>query len=86
MQLWGQISSKCQEGDLDICGVIDQVDHGETEYEVKTGTGSSFRRHFGKKAGILQAQYPRCYGCYEDDIGGRNLRLGIKYSWKISRS
>ena len=33
----------------EICGVIDQVDHGDYEYEVKTGTGSSFRRHFGEK-------------------------------------
>jgi len=32
---------------FEICGVIDQVDHGDYEYEVKTGTGSSFRRHLG---------------------------------------
>ena len=42
-------SKKCQGSDFEICGVIDQVDHGESEYEVKTGTGSSFLRHFGEK-------------------------------------
>ena len=42
-------SKKCKGGDFEVCGVIDQVDHGESEYEVKTGTGSSFRRHFGEK-------------------------------------
>ena len=46
--LRSNFSKKCQEVVFEICGVTDQVDHGESEYEVKTGTGSSFRRHFGK--------------------------------------
>jgi len=33
-------------GPFDIIGVFDQVEGIEHEYEVKTGTGSSFRRHF----------------------------------------
>ena len=41
-------SKKCKGVVFEICGVIDQVDHGESEYEVKTGTGSSFRHHFGE--------------------------------------
>ena len=32
---------------FEICGIIDEVDHVDYEYEVKTGTGSSFR-HFGE--------------------------------------
>ena len=47
--LRSNFSKKCQGGDFEICGVIDEVHHGESEYEVKTGTGSSFRRHFGEK-------------------------------------
>lgn len=47
--LRSNFSKKCQEVVFEIGGVIDQVDHGESEYEVKTGTGSSFRRHFGEK-------------------------------------
>ena len=46
--LRSNFTKKYQGGDFEICGVIDQVDHGELEYEVKTGTGSSFRRHFGE--------------------------------------
>jgi len=47
--LRSNFSKKCKGVDFEICGVIDQVDHGESEYEVKTGTGSSFRCHFGEK-------------------------------------
>jgi len=47
--LRSNFSKKCQEVVFEIGGVIDQVDHRESEYEVKTGTGSSFRRHFGEK-------------------------------------
>ena len=51
--LKSNFSKKCKGVVFEICGVIDQVDHEESEYEVKTGTGSSFRRHFGKKTQIL---------------------------------
>ena len=47
--LRSNFSKMCKGVVFEICGVIDQVDHRESEYEVKTGTGSSFRRHFGKK-------------------------------------
>ena len=57
---------------FEICGVINQVDHVGSEYEVKTGTGSSFRRHFCEKkkrfSGFFLGQYLRCYGGYEADI------------------
>ena len=37
-------------------------------------------------SGFFLGQYLRCYGGYEADICGRNLRLGTKYSGDISRS
>jgi len=52
---------------------------------VKTGTGSSFRRHFGENP-IFWGQYLGCYGGYEADIWGRILHLGTSYSGEISRS
>ena len=87
LTLRSNYSKKCQGGDFEICGVIDQVDHGESEYEVKTGTGSSFRRHFGEKPifwVFLGPISPLLWG-YEADIWGRILRFGAKYSGKISR-
>ena len=41
-------SKKCKGHDFEFYVDFDYVDHGESEYEVKTGTGSSFRRHFGE--------------------------------------
>jgi len=37
---------------FEICGIIDQVDHGESEYEVKTGTRGSLWHHFGKRPNL----------------------------------
>jgi len=77
---------KCQVVVFEIRGVIDQVVHREPEYEVKTGTGSSFGRHFGEKPifwVFLGPISPLIWG-YEADIWGRILRLGSKYSGKIS--
>jgi len=34
---------------IDIYVVFDQFEDAKFKNEVKTGTGSSFRRHFGKK-------------------------------------
>ena len=83
--LRSNLSSKCPEGDFDICGVIDQVDHGESECEVKTGTGSSFRRHFGEKpfflgfsrANISVAMGRPIFGavCY---VWGLNIRSHVR--------
>ena len=58
--LRSNFSKKCKGVDFEICGVVDQVDHGESEYEVKTGTGSSFRRHFGEKPIFWIFLGPKC--------------------------
>jgi len=47
--LMSNLSKMFQGGDFKIWGVVDQGDHGESENELKTGTGSRFRRHFGEK-------------------------------------
>jgi len=37
---------------LEITRIFDQAENGEHEYGQKTGTGSSFCRHFGEKPRI----------------------------------
>jgi len=68
-----------------MCGVIDQVDHGESEYEVKTGTVSSFRRYFAEKPifwVFLGPISPLLWG-----LRGRHLGLNIpgKFQGCMSR-
>jgi len=43
------MSEKYPEIFFEIYAVFDQVGGGGHDYEVKTGTGNSFLRHFGEK-------------------------------------
>ena len=46
---WPKYRKKCPSDPLDIILVFDKVEGVECESKVKTGTGSSFGRHFGQK-------------------------------------
>jgi len=65
---------------FEICGVIDQVDHRESEYEVKTGTGSSFCRHFGKRQilGFSRANISVAMGVTRPIFGA------VSYLWGLN--
>jgi len=79
--LRSNFSKKCQGSDFEICGVIDQVDHGESEYEVKTGTESSFQRHFDKKndfLGFSRANISVAMGVTRPILGA------ISYVWGLN--
>jgi len=80
--------SKSVGGPFNIISVFYQVESVEREFEVKTGTGSSFRRYFGKKPilGIFCLFYLRWYVPYKVHIWGLILGVGTKYSGKRSRS
>ena len=74
---------------FEICGVIDQVDHIDYEYEVKTGTGSSFRRHFDEKPifwvflGFSRANISVAMGHARPILGTVSYVLGINIRGKF---
>jgi len=86
--LRSNFSKKCKGVVFEICSVIDQVEHAESEYEVKPQPEVVFGAILAKNrcSAFFWGQYLRCYGAYESDIWGRILRSGAKYSRKISRS
>jgi len=60
---------KCKQAVFEICGVIDQVDHEESECEVKTGTGSSF-------LGFSRANFSVAIG--------RPILVAVCYVWGLN--
>jgi len=66
----------CNRDITDIILILDQVEGVEHESEVKTGNGSSFRRHFGQKPilGIRLFQTPLPWAVYGPHFGS-NLRF-----------
>jgi len=86
-------SKKCQGTFFEIIGVFDQVKGGEHEYEQKTGTRSSFRRHFGKNQENVvfsQSDISVVMGCARSifwvvvQSTGRNIY--VKFQGRSSRS
>jgi len=86
-------SKKCRGTFFEIIGVFDQVKGGEHEYEQKTGTRSSFRRHFGKnQENVVFSQSDisvvmgcaRCIFWVVVQSMGRNIY--VKFQGRSSRS
>jgi len=68
------------------------MEGGKGESEQKTGTRSSFRRHFSenRKSRVLYVPNFPCYGPCEDEIGGSNrpmfLDLNVCAKFRIRSS
>ena len=68
------ISKKLSRTPIDIYVVFDQFEDAEFENDVKTGIGSSYRRHFAEN---------RIFGCFF--LRGQNLNIFQCFSFQRKR-